>query len=316
MPFECAASPSIDPSAAHVREELWLLGQPPLTDYLEVVGRVAEGDMQRRAEIIDGWRRANDHLAVLERTEAGLADRIRCRRLPKEMRALASDLQQQAFYRRTFDKVPTSIEMVELDRIVVSQRSVTLPFVQDLAAGLDPGPTDPDLFRFCQPLERRDAAVDCRRLGRGRFAFLSESTDLRLHETMLLRPDQVGDLGSRGPVAGVVGVVVGHGSNFLSAIRWGRRLVLHNGYHRATALRMAGITHAPVVIQTVSRRDELEVAAAAPVAEDPAFYFRASRPPMLKDFFDPRTSIVLPVRRKRRMIEVSVTVTEVDVEDL
>ncbi|RJL20749.1 hypothetical protein [Paracoccus siganidrum] len=96
----------------------------------------------------------------------------------------------------------------------------------------------------------------------------------------------------------------------------GQRIVLHNGYHRACALRMAGVTHAPVIVQTVSRRDELEVVAAAAVVDDPAFYFRANRPPMLKDFFDPRTSIVLPARRRRKMIKVSFTVTELYVEDL
>jgi hypothetical protein len=316
MPFECADPISATGISAAPRDELWLLGQPPLNDYLDVVLRQTDGADRRRAEIIAEWRRANDHMAGLEQKEAGLADRIRCRKLPKPMRPLAEELQQQDIYRETFDRVPTTIEMVELDRIVVSQRHVTLPFVQGLADGLDPAPKPEDLFRFCQPLDRRDAAVECRRLGRDRYAFLSDSTDLRYHETTLLRPDQVSGMRRCGPVSGIVGIVVGHGSNFLSGIRWGKRIVLHNGYHRATALRMAGITHAPVIIQTVSRRDELETVAAASVIDDPAFYYRANRPPLLKDFFDPKTSVVLPVRRKRKMIEVSFSVTELDVDDL
>ncbi len=316
MPFEFASQTNPAAAATAPRDELWLLGQPPLADYLDVAMRDTVGTPPRRADVIAGWRKANDHLADLEKSEAGLADRIRCKKLPKEMRPLAQDLQQQDMFRDTFDRVPTTIEMVELDRIVVSQRHVTLPFVQDRAATLDPGMSGADLFRFCQPLDRRDAAVECRRLGRDRYAFLSDSTDLRYHETTLLRADQVSGLHRYGPVAGVVGIVVGHGSNFLSGIRWGKRIVLHNGYHRATALRMAGITHAPIIIQTVTRRDELDTVAANAVVDDPAFYFRANRPPLLKDFFDPRTSTVLPVRRKRKMIEVRYTVTEIDVDDL
>ncbi|WP_306751609.1 hypothetical protein [Paracoccus actinidiae] len=316
MPFEFVDPLQLASHAAPTRDELWLLGQPPLNDYLDVVTQDTVGDPRRRDDIIAEWRGANDHLGELEQNEAGLADRIRCRKLPKTMRSLAEDLQQKDFYRETFDRVPTTIEMVELDRIVVSQRHVTLPFVQGLASGLDSALKGADLFRFCQPLERRDAPVECRRLGRDRYAFLSDSTDLRYHETTILRPDQVTDLRRCGPVAGIVGIVVGHGSNFLSGIRWGKRIVLHNGYHRATAMRMAGITHAPIIVQTVSRRDELETVAAGSVADDPAFYFRANRPPLLKDFFDPKTSTVLPVRRKRKMIEVRYTVTEIDLEDL
>ncbi|SMO86030.1 hypothetical protein [Paracoccus laeviglucosivorans] len=316
MPFEFAdPMPQLQADSA-AKDELWLLGQPPLSDYLAVVTRDTVGTAPRRADIIAEWRKANDHLGDLEKREAGLADRIRCRKLPKDVRPLAQELRQQDIFRDTFDRVETSIEMVELDRIVASQRHVTLPFVQSLAARLDPAMSGGDLFRFCQPLERRDAAVECRKVGRDRYAFVSDSNDLRYHETMLLRADQVSGLHKTGPVAGVVGIIVGHGSNFLSGIRWGKRIVLHNGYHRATALRMAGFTHAPIIVQTVSRRDELDTVAASAVVDDPAFYFRANRPPMLKDFFDERLSVVLPVRRKRKMIEVSYTITEIDIDDL
>lgn len=316
MPFECAPPMPTITDRATARDELWLLGQPPLNDYLDIAARDVVGLRRPRSEIIGEWRVANDHLAVLEEKEAGLADRIRCRKLPKPMRPLAEELRRQDIYRETFDRVPTTIEMVELDRIVASQRHVTLPFVQGLADGLDPQPSPAELFRFCQPLSRRDAPVECRRLGRDRYAFLSDSNDLRFHEATVLGPDQVTGLPRSGPVSGIVGIIVGPGSNFLSGIRWGKRIVLHNGYHRATALRMAGITHAPIIIQTVSRRDELETVAASSVVDDPAFYFRANRPPLLKDFFDPRLSTVLPVRRKRKMIEISFTVTETDVDDL
>ena len=90
-------------------------------------------------------------------------------------------------------------------------------------------------------------------------------------------------------------------------------MLLHNGYHRAYALRAAGFTHAPAVIQTVTRRDELALVAAQKVVDEPAFYFAAKRPPLLKDFFDPRISKVLPVRRMERLIEVSFEFDEYNV---
>jgi hypothetical protein len=104
--------------------------------------------------------------------------------------------------------------------------------------------------------------------------------------------------------------VVGFGSNFLNVIRVGKRLLLHDGYHRACALRRLGITHAPCIIQSVTHPDELDIVAKRRVAEDPEFYFHTARPPLLKDFFDPKIGKVLPVHKLVRMIEVSVEVRD------
>jgi hypothetical protein len=200
--------------------------------------------------------------------------------------------------------------MVELDKIIVSQRRVTKTFVDALLPKLTPRPDQGALFRFCQPLERRDPPITIRRLSSDRYLFVSESNDLRLHETALFRPEQLIGHEVAGPVAGAVGLVVGYGSNFLSLIRSDDRVVLHNGYHRAVAMRAAGITHAPCIVQTVTRKDELEVSAAPAVVEDPAFYFRARRPPILKDFFDPRIVTALKARPLLKIVEVSFEVRE------
>ena len=90
-------------------------------------------------------------------------------------------------------------------------------------------------------------------------------------------------------------------------------MLLHNGYHRACALRAAGFTHAPALIRTVTRRDELALVASQVVVDDPAFYFAAKRPPLLKDFSDPGLTKVLQVRRMQKLIEISFEYEEYDV---
>lgn len=308
MPFE---SEETAREATTLREELWLLGQPALADFLDYVHRaVVGGEGMDRRGLIDAWRAANDVYHALETQEAGIADEVERLPLPADLAPLVAELEASPHFGRTFDRMPTTVEMVELDKIVVSQRRVTKTFVDGLAARLDPRPGPAELFRFCQPLERRDPPVTIRRLGSDRYLFVSESNDLRLHETALFRPGQISGHESLGPVAAAVGVVVGYGSNFLSLVRSEDRVVLHNGYHRAVAMRAAGITHAPCVVQTVTRKDELEVSAAPAVAEDPAFYFRARRPPLLKDFFDPRIVTTLRARPFQKLIEVSLEVRE------
>jgi hypothetical protein len=103
---------------------------------------------------------------------------------------------------------------------------------------------------------------------------------------------------------------VGFGSNFLNVIRADNRLLLHNGYHRACALLDLGITHAPAIIQTVTRVDELGLTARRVVTEDPDFYFKSARPPLLKDFFDPSIRRVIRTPKLRKVIELTYEVRD------
>jgi hypothetical protein len=58
------------------------------------------------------------------------------------------------------------------------------------------------------------------------------------------------------------------------------------------------------VIQTATRGDELGITVKREVADQAEFYFESARPPLLKDYFDPRIRKVLPVRKRVRQIEV------------
>lgn len=295
-------------------EEIWLLGHPPLRRYLDFVeDMVIGGATLDRAALIDEWRAANHYYYELRETEAGIADRVECRDLDPALRPLVEEVMADPRYRHGFDALPTSFGMVELDKLVVFQAHVTRDFINALKSRLGPDPDPEALFRFCLPLGRPEAPVRIQRVGSKRFVFTSDSTDFRFQEPVLLRPDQIQGYDTYGPVAGVVGLVVGFGSNFLNAIRGDDRLVLHNGYHRACALRELGITHAPCIIQTATCRDEIDFAAKPVVAQDPGFYFKHARPPLLKDFFDPKIRKVLPIYKTSRMIEVNFKIRDFEV---
>jgi len=60
--------------------------------------------------------------------------------------------------------------------------------------------------------------------------------------------------------------------------------------------------------------DEMDIAA-KDVVKTPAFYLKAARPPLLKDFFDPRIRKMLRTRRIRKMVEVKFDVQDFDVVD-
>ena len=309
-PFQLGIADAV--AAPH--EQIRLLGQPHLADYISFVREKTVGGEDADPRVLaDEWRAANDYYYDLEQHEAGIAGEVECLELDPALTLLAEKTKADTRFARAFDTLPTSFGLVELDRLVVCQQFVTRNFVEGLKARLGPAPDPERLFRFCQPLERKDPPVKVDRIEARRFMFTSDSTDFRAHDPALLSADQIEGLTSSGPVSAVVGLVVGFGSNYLQAIRADDRLILHNGYHRAYALRELGITHAPCVIQTVTRRDELNLIASSAVADAPEFYCKAARPPLLKDFFDPRIRKVLAVRRIKKMIEVKYEVREFQV---
>jgi hypothetical protein len=293
------------------QEEIWLLGQPALSDYLDYVReKTIDGAVADQPALIAEWRDAHAYYAELGKREAGIANDIECLELPPEFAPLVEEVKADHRFRLTFDSVPTSFGLVELDRLVLFQKHVTGHFVESLKSRLGPAPDAEALFRFCIPLARPDTSLRMQKMGTDSFLMSSDSLDLRFHEAALLKPEQICGYQSYGAVAGVLGLVVGFSPNFLSAVRKGNRIVLHNGYHRATALRALGITHAPCIIETVTRQDELDLIAKRRVAEDPDFYFESARPPVLKDFFDPKIRKTLPIPRIKRMIELSFEVRE------
>lgn len=313
---DMTAAAAMAATASAVQRRVRLLGQPHLTDYIDFVReKTVDGAHADVRALADEWRAANDHYYALEQSEAGLADRVRTRRLPPRMAALADAFRATKRFAAAFDALPATIALVELGRLVACQQSIALDHAEALARRLPAQPTPEALFGFCHPENGSSAPVETLRLDRDRFLFTSDSADFRPHETMLLRPDQLSGVPGHDPVAAVVGFAVGFGSNVMHAIRVDGRLILHNGYHRAHALIARGIRYAPCVIQEATRRDELKLVGADAVVEAPEFYCRAARPPLLKDFFDPKIAKVLEVRRMRRVIEVRLDVREHQIVD-
>ncbi len=294
-------------------EEIWLLGQPLLSDYLGFVAESVLDDAKtNRTFLIDEWRAANDYYEELAKAEAGIANDVECKDLDPGLKHLAEVVSVDSRYRKTFDSLPTCFGLVEFDKLVVYQNHVNGRFVNTLKTRLDPHPDPTALFHFCMPLEMPDTPVRIQKVGSKRYIFYSESTDFRFQEPILLSPDQIHNYESYGPIAGAVGLPVGFGSNFFNVMHNddNQRLLLHNGYHRACALHALGVTHAPCIIQTVTRRDELDISAHSDVTKSPGYYFNAPRPPLLKDFFDPKIRKILPVKKMFKMVEINFEVKE------
>lgn len=295
-----------------VDEYVFLRGRPPVEEYVGfLVGQSIGGQNLNQRALVDEWREANDRVRQLEQVEAQFADGMQTTPVAESLalsqaRVLADPMLRRGMY------LPYEIAVVELDRLVVFQKYINVTYVRELQGGLPAAPDDEQLFDFCLPVTHPVPAVQGGPTGNG-FVFASPSNDFRHVETVVLDPANLANYEPHGPVAHVIGVVLGYGPNYLSAVRVEGRFILSNGSHRAYALRDRGITHAPVILQQVSRRDELGLAALSVVAQAPERFLTDPRPPLLKDYFDPLLRRVLYRQKQQRQVRIVVGVEQIDV---
>jgi hypothetical protein len=314
VPDTVAASPTSPAAAAPggepgVGETLYLIGRPPLKEFLRFAKSHATAPPYE-GQLVQAWQAAQQVYCQLEQDEAGVADDPAIGTLSPEAQPLLLDFLKDPLVRHGFNTVPCEVAMVELDRLVVYQEHIDLTFARRLAEQLGPSPSDDVIFRTCLPYDHPHPPVTWSRVHHDKFVFVSPSNDLRYLGPMPIDPGQIQDCPPPGSLVGVVGIAVGFGSNFLNAIYSQRRLILNNGSHRAYTLRQLGITHVPCIVQHVATRDEFEVVAASEIRRDRDLFLKNPRPSMLKDYFNPRLRVIMPVRRRMRLVTVRFEVEE------
>ena len=290
-------------------ETLYLIGRPTLRGYIRFV-RSHAVHPPGKGVLTDEWEAAAEVVRSLEREEAGIADDPPRITLGPEYEPLLIEFLKDPLIRHGFNTVPTEVVMVELDRLVVYQKHIDLAFVPRLEAMLGPAPSDEQIFRTCLPFDHPKPPVGWSRVKHDQYVFVSPSNDLRFLGAMPMESHHITNYAPPGNLVGVVGIAVGFGSNFMNAVAAEGRIILNNGSHRAYTLRKLGITRAPCIVQHAASRAQVDVIAPTEVERDHDLFLTHPRPPMLRDYFDPRLHRVLQVRRRLRQIRVRFEVEE------
>jgi hypothetical protein len=291
---------------------VFLMGRPPMGAALTFIRESSAGGNVDLARLADEWRAAHGHIRQLEKAEAGLADDPPIAGLPEALKPLEKKVLSDPVFRESYFMVPSRIAMVDLDRLVVYQKHINLEFARKVQEALGPEPSGELVFRTCLPYDHPMPGFSSGRITQNGFTFLSPSTDLRFLDATLLRPEQVIGYSPPGPVAAVLGLVVGFGSNFLNAVLAERRLILNNGSHRAYALREMGIRQVPCIVQEAQDREELSSLVSPDVFRQADRLLGAPRPPLLKDYFDPALRKLFKGKRKARQVRLTFDVEQLD----
>jgi hypothetical protein len=294
-------------AASPTEESVYLLGSPPIREFMDFVrARAAKGTCAPEDLLVEQWRKAARHLRELETTEAGFAGDGVVMPLPASMQVLADLELQDPCVQRSLRLLPHRWALVDLDQLIVHQRSLVLPYVAECAAALPGNPTDEELFHLAAGHLKTRPEVRVTRTSENVYTFASPSSDLRFLDVALLDPQAVHDYDAPGRVVGIVGVAVGFGANHVSALRMQGRLILCNGTHRSFMQFDRGIRRVPCLVRDVSCEDELDLIGASDIRQNLHLYLRSPRPPRLKDFSNPQLRKIIPGVTASRLVHVQI----------
>jgi hypothetical protein len=299
-------------SAGRVEECLYLAGHAALGEFLGFVANQAvAGTFEDPARWTAEWKDASDHLTVLAYSESGYADGAKVLPLPDQMAALGEALRNAPDFRRAFPVVATTLGVVELDRLIVCQKHVSVDHVRRVQGSLPPSPTPEDIFNICLPRSQNLPPIRQFRSGQNSWVLASPARGIRVIDTLLTEAPP--EYQALGPTAGICGAIIGFATAHMNVIQAGQRLILNNGTHRALALLEKGITRVPCAIQQVNNSDELMVVGLPEVVQNAGRYLQATRPPLVKDFLNPKLCRRVPVPVMERFLKVTVQTEELDV---
>jgi hypothetical protein len=288
---------------------LCLAGATRLADFIAYVQKRTVGGRERDVgELADTWREAASVFEGLQTTEAGVADSPEVKPLPKGLQAHVKKLAKLTHFQQTFSATPVAFGMVELDKLVVYQQHIMAGAVTKMTDTLKTPLSDTALADVCLPLSQADAGFRLAREEDGRFIFISDNHDARFQGAQLLKPADIKGLKINGYSQAVVALSVGFTTNVLNVVRYGSRMVLNNGYHRAFALRQLGITHAPCLIQVCAHWEDVGLVGSREMVDNGTIYFSTARPPLLKDYADPLLAKAFPAKPIRKEIRLSYSV--------
>jgi len=287
---------------------LVLAGREPLDEFVGYWHRSMGGMEFDLAAAMAAFRDALGRTSYLAMTDGAAADASAAvQELPTTLWEAAAHVMHDPRLRRTLAILPSEIAVVELDKLTVRQKHINLAHISRIRGSVPP-PTDVDgVFAFCLcPPEADSPPVSFAPLPTGGHVFSSASNDLRIVDVKLVDPSALGSsVDLQGNPKHVLIVAVGYSPNLVHVLRGNNRLLIQNGSHRAYALREAGHTHAPALVQDIAHAGELAAVVGPQAPTAIAAMYGPQRPAVLRDFFDPALRVELDIPDRDTAVRVT-----------
>lgn len=300
-----ATNPPLRRKSARTDQEKFLIGATGLSHFIQSVKKVAlDGHRLDSGDLAAQWRAAARVYQELQTSEAGVAESIEVLPLPRVIQKHVDVLLKQKHFEHSFQSIPIAFGMVELSKLVACQYDVTVSKVKSLRKILKKPVSDELLANICLPLANPTGDFKLAFERQGEFIFHAPTHDFRYLGARMLDPAQIKSLDIDGFPAAVVALAVGFSTNVLNVLRYGKRMVLNNGYHRVNALMAQGVTHAPCVIKVCEHWEDVCMGGMSEIADNGTLYFTNARPPLLRDYMDRRLVRSFDAARLRRQVSL------------
>ncbi|MFI5218951.1 MAG: hypothetical protein ACHQNT_05625 [Bacteroidia bacterium] len=291
---------------------VYLVGRPPINDFLSfMLTQTVDAQDLDTGLLTQEWREANDRVKEIQGAESGFCDNHAITAIPENLQPLLEKVKQDEIMKKSFSYIPYEFGMVDLDKLIVFQKFINLGHIERIKEGISKDMTDEKIFELCMPFNHPVPNFNVQRISPNAFDFVSRSNDLRFLEARSFKKEEVINYNPQGVIAGIIGLVVGYGSNYLNALSVNNRLILNNGSHRAYALKDLGKKFVPCLIQRVSRVEELEFAGQQ-VQQFVINQAQNVRPPALKDYFDDKLRKIVFLSEKARHVRISFSTEGID----
>ena len=267
-------------------------------------------EQHREAQILERWQAAS--IAFNNKTPRTF-ETISVQQIASEYSETLASIRQDKRFRNTFGQLPTQFLTVEIDNLIACQTAVALDYVEKLVDQFPKELTFESLIDICLSLDKTVPEVSEMRVGENAIIYSSENTDFRFLGA-IQKPLEHVDLNSSStggiPTSGLL-LLFGYGGSPVNVLKVGSRVFLNNGFHRVYALRRAGVTHIPVVVQNVSNA-ALEF---PPIYQNlpKEYVLQADRLPTMRDYFDDSMTIELKMKARRRANKVVWMAEPIDV---
>src|SRR5437867_2176180 len=95
----------------------------------------------RLPQILADWAPASNHFKTIEQAEPFEAEKIDVQDIPPRFQAEVKKVEEETLFKQAFSMLPYEIKLVEIDRLVASQRAVNLDYVEGLKKRMPKNPT-------------------------------------------------------------------------------------------------------------------------------------------------------------------------------
>jgi hypothetical protein len=282
---------------------------PSLINYVKT--KCIEEEIKRLPEILECWKHANSKFLSLRESENCIAESIEIKDLDSKFDYKVQEIRNDPYFKATFGSFITEFKLVEISKMIAFRGDVALDYVDKLKSFPDKL-SDDIIFDTCLPMKKEHAPVSELKLSGQQYIFTSENTEFRYlgASSKEVNQDDLNYSNGGIPIKGIL-VLFGYSAMRVNAFLVKNKVFLSNGFHRIFALYSNGIRHVPIILQKVKNPD---LAFPNPFLGVPREYaLNATRPPLVKDFFDTELTIDLKVKPLRKGVKLSIISEDIDI---